>query len=351
MKKSYRFLALLSALIILALLIAYLFVLPGEKKDLDLKTVQVTRRDLGSTVIATGIVKPKVGAEVKVGSRVSGVVKKLNAQIGDLVATGQVIAELDDAELQSRLKQNLAVLEKTQAELDFAAMNLNRQKSLYEAELISEYQFDIADHSHKLAAANLDQARANAEMARVQLEYTRIIAPISGVIASISTQEGETVSANLSSPTFVNIIDLDRLEVHAYVDETDIGRIVVGLEAVFTVDTYLDTEFRGLVTAIHPKAVIQDNVVNYIVTIEISELPDGRLRPEMTANVNIFLEISRGVLSLPATAVARNGAERFVNVLAEEKIQRRLVRIGRRDGFFVEILEGLEENETVIISN
>ncbi len=90
---------------------------------------------------------------------------------------------------------------------------------------------------------------------------------MAGVVASVSTQEGETVAASFAAPTFVTLLDLARLEVWAYVDETDIGRIHRGQDATFTVDTYGDDEFAGRVTAIYPQAEIRDNVVNYVAVI------------------------------------------------------------------------------------
>jgi macrolide-specific efflux system membrane fusion protein len=196
----------------------------------------------------------------------------------------------------------------------------------------------------------VEQAKANVEFARVQLGYTKIYAPISGVIASISTQEGETVAASLAAPTFVNLIDLKRLEVQTYVDETDIGKIKTGLETAFTVDTYPDTDFVGEVTAIYPKAVIQDNVVNYIVTVEITDFKDKTLRPEMTASVTVFLETRRDVLAVPTSAITRERGERFVTVLENGNRFRRKVRIGWKDGGNTEIVSGLREGEQVVIS-
>jgi macrolide-specific efflux system membrane fusion protein len=273
----------------------------------------------------------------------------LRAQIGDRVAAGQVIAELDDGELGAKLNQAIAAQEKSEADLAYARANVGRLKPLFEKTFVSEQELEQAENAVRVAEAQIGQARANVELARVQLEYARICAPVAGVVASISTQEGETVAASFAAPTFVNIIDLDRLEVQAYVDETDIGRVREGLEAAFTVDTYADTEFRGRVTAIYPKAVIQDNVVNYIVTIGITEAQGRILRPEMTANVTIFLDVRRGVLAVPTAAVSRDGGERFVIVLADGRQERRAVRVGWRDGSYTEILDGLAEGETVVV--
>jgi macrolide-specific efflux system membrane fusion protein len=321
-----------------------------EEDRSAVQRVQVVRRDIGSYVLATGIIKPKIGAEVKVGSRVSGVVERLRAQIGDQVEAGQVIAELDDSELRAKLDQNIAALNKAKADLEYARLNMERQRSLLKKNFTSRQQADLAEKEYETALAQVAQAEANVEFAEVQLGYTRIYAPITGVIASISTQEGETVAASLAAPTFVNLIDLQRLEVQTYVDETDIGKIRTGLEAMFTVDTFRNTEFEGKVTAIYPKAVIQDNVVNYIVTVDITDFKDKVLRPEMTANVTIYLETRRDVLAVPTSALTRERGEYYVTVMEQGNPVRQRVETGWRDNGYTEILSGLKEGDYVLIS-
>ena len=349
MKKKYLFITIVIVLAVLAVLAARRYLGGREQKGSEYTTAVVTRRDIGSTVLATGIIKPMVGAEVRVGSRVSGVVKRLHAHIGDLVEEGQVIAELDDAELQAKLNQNIAALEKAKADLEYARLNLERQRSLLKRNFASKQQVDLAENAYKVAQAQLEQAEANVEFARVQLGYAKILAPISGVIASIATQEGETVAASFAAPTFVNIIDLNRLEVQTYVDETDIGKVHEGLEAGFTVDTYADTDFRGKVTAIYPKAVIQDNVVNYIVTFAITDFQGKILRPEMTANVTIFLAARKNVLAVPTAAIVREQSERYVTVLDSDRTERRAVKAGWKDSGYTEIISGVSEGERVVI--
>ncbi len=337
-------------LIILASVLLWLFVFkPDDKTNSQTQTAVAVRRDIGSTVLATGIIKPKVGAEVKVGSRISGVVKRLRANIGDYVKAGQVIAEIDDAELKAKLNQNLAAVNKARADFDYAKLNMERQKSLLEQNYIPRQTFDLAENSFKIAEAQLKQAEANAEVAKVQLSYTSIYALTSGVIASVSTQEGETVMAGLAAPTFVNIIDLTRLEVQVYVDETDIGKIQIGQEATFTVDTYSDTDFKGTVTAIYPKAVIQDNVVNYIVVVEISDFMDKILRPEMTATVTIQLETKKDVIAVPSRAIIRERGERFVAVIENGTRISKKIKTGWYDSNYTEVVEGLIEGETVLL--
>lgn len=323
----------------------------NDEKSSATSTAAVVRRDIGSAVLSTGIIRPMVGAEVKVGSRISGVVKHLRANIGDHVRAGQVIAELDDAELQARMRQNLAALAKAQADLDYAQTNIRRAQSLRAKDLISEQESDLAETSVKVAHAQLRLAEANLDNARIQVSYATISSPTTGVIASVSTQEGETVSASLAAPTFVNIIDLHRLEVQAFVDETDIGKIRVGQAGSFTVDTYPDMDFKGTVTAIYPKAVIQDNVVNYVVTLDISDFQGKTLRPEMTTNVTIDLEMRRNVLAIPTGAITRERGERFVTVTDGARTIHRKILTGWKDNGFTEVLDGLREGEMVLVTN
>ena len=120
----------------------------------------------------------------------------------------------------------------------------------------------------------------------------------------------------LNAPTFIRIIDLDRLEVLAYVDENDIGKVQVDQEAIFTVAAHQATEFQGNVTSIYPSATTQDNVVYYITSVSVDNR-GGKLRPDMTANVSIFIDRRNGVVTVPHKAVKREGTRKFVFVTAQ----------------------------------
>ena len=363
-------------------------------------TAKVVRRDFAATVLATGAVKPQVGAEVRVGARISGKVERLYANIGDVVKKGQVIAQLEKADLEATVAQRRAELrlaeakgsklevllpkevEKIQAEvakwtatLTLCKKELARQDNLLKRDSATQHDWDAAEEAGsvaeseltaakktielidsrygedlKLARADVERAKAAVTHAEVQLSYATITAPIAGVIASVSTQEGETVAAGLNAPTFVTTIDLHRLQVDAFVDEVDIGKVRVGQQAVFEVDTFPGREFKGEVDAIYPKAVIQENVVNYDVVIEIADPYDGLLRPEMTTNVTIFLAARKGVLAIPSKAVRRIEGKTVVYVLVDGQPQPRPVRVGWKDGRWTEVAEGLDEGETVLLS-
>jgi HlyD family secretion protein len=214
-------------------------------------------------------------------------------------------------------------------------------------------QVAAKEHELQAAQANVRAARATVNIAQANLGYATIAAPLSGIVASVSTQQGETVisgSAAGEAPTFVTIIDLDRLEVHAFVDETDIGKVRVGQEAVFTVDSFPDRQFTGKVTAIYPKALIQLNVVTYDVVIAIDNR-DGLLRPDMTASVIITVAKREAVLAVPTQAVRREEGQRVAYVVEGAQLVRRPIKVGWKDKTYTEVLGGLREGDRVVVGD
>lgn len=259
-------------------------------------------------VKATGVIKARVGAEVRVGARISGVVDRLYVKVGDAVAKGDVLATLDDRDLVARRAGAEADLRRTEAELRYAEAEFRRNSELRAARVVAPSELDLAERGCAVARQQVEVARAALEFASIQLEYARITAPISGVVASVATQEGETVAASFAAPTFVTLIDLTRLEVWAYVDETDIGRIEPGLAARFTVDTYGEEEFPGTVATIYPKAEIRDNVVNYVTVVRFDPVAGRTLRPEMTTTVRIALGPDSAADPVPASSAPGRAA-------------------------------------------
>lgn len=312
---------------------------------------RVVRRDIGLVVKATGVIKPMVGGEVRVGSRISGVVNRLYVRIGDPVAKGQLLAALDDRDLIARRDEAAATLRQTEADLRYLVADRRRKHAMGEAGYVSPSDLELADRAFVVAEQQVAGARARLAFSAAQVDYARILAPIGGVVASITTQEGETVAASFAAPTFLTLLDPSRLEVWAYVDETDIGRVRGGQRARFTVDTYGDHEFEGLVTAVYPKAEIRDNVVNYVTVVRFQAPLDRALRPEMTTTVRIALETRQHALAVPIRAVRRQDGRAFVLSPRGSAIERHWVTTGARDDTYVEILDGLREGDEVLIGD
>lgn len=324
--------------------------------------VRVERRDIGSVVKATGVIKPRVGAEVRVGSRISGVVQRLYVQIGDTVRKGQLLAQLDERDLVARRNEAQAALQQSEVTLAYAKSDAERKRALAAFGGLAPSDLDVAERAVAVAEKQVNGAHASLDFATTQLAYTRIVAPIAGVVASVSTQEGETVAASFAAPTFLTLLDPSRLEVRAYVDETDIGRIRMGQKAQFTVDTYGDHPFAGRITDVYPKAEIRDNVVNYVSVVTFTPPNDRVLRPEMTTTVRIELDARSGVLAVPIRAVRWEGGRAFVlaprrtttngtGKNTENAVDRRWVTTGVRDERYVEIIDGLREGDQVLVGN
>ncbi len=322
---------------------------PSETEE-EFHAVKVTRRDLGATVQATGIVKAVVGAEVKVGSRVPGKVVDLPVNVGQKVSKGQVIAKLEHEDLEAKIRLREALLAEAEAEMERLRKDLDRDTSLAEKNTISEQRFDKTTADYNVAKARVERAKAELEIAQTELSYAILTAPIDGTVASVNTMQGETVTTGLNAPTFMKIIDLSRLEVWAYVDENDIGNVRVGQEAVFTVASYPGVEFNGKITSIYPSATIQDNVVYYITTVSVDNR-DEKLRPDMTADVSIFLDKRKGVLTVPNKALHREGGKRFAYRFDGKKPEKRYVKTGRKSSSYTEIIDGLEQSDSVLLGD
>ncbi len=309
-------------------------------------TAQVSRTAMSESTVATGTVKSKVGAEVKVGSQISGVVSKLFVNVGDHVDKGQLLAQLDDSALRARVNTQQAELEAAIAEHKYAVAELTRFEQM--GPNIARIQLENSRRNVAVREANIAQAKARLADATIQMAFVRITAPISGSIASVSTYEGETVQASFAAPTFVTIVDLGRLEVQSYVDETDIGKVHTGQAVAFRVDAYPGRELAGVVRAIYPKPQLINNVVNYIVIVDITGKPDFLIRPEMTAHVSFELEKKDSALSVPRAALLREGSSAYVITRNGGEWSKKAVTIGMHTPQRFEITANLKENDVIL---
>ncbi len=374
---------------------------PGKKEHkltfADYEFEPVIRKDIYQKVLATGTVTLKTGAEVKIGARISGQLEKLMVKIGDVVRAGDTIAKIEHEDLLARVAQYKAdlsaekarltkireegplkinklnaELEEFNAQISLAQKMLSRNQALRQKGIVSESVVDEADerllvlnakinlveeeikleevrlkNDIRLQEAKIEKALANILEEETKLSYATVTAPIDGVVAFVSTQEGETVVASMSAPTFVTLIDLKKLEVTAFVDETDIGKIKDRQKARFTVDAFPKKFFQAEIREIHPKAVIKDNVVNYEVMLEISKKNISLLRPEMTANIVVTTGVHEDVLTIPRGAVKRSGKKSFAVMKTEVALAENQIELGWRDGDAQEVVSGLNDGDQV----
>lgn len=311
-------------LIIILALSFWLYSLGRSNKSPKYKTENVERGDITATVTATGTVSALT--TVAVGSQVSGIISKMYVDFNSNVKKGQLLAELDPQSLQAQVDQRRADLAQVQAQERNSRLAFERAKSLLQEEFISRSEYDTAEGNLNASKAAVDQAEAALKQAETNLSYTRIVSPIDGTVVNRAFDIGQTVAASFQAPTLFTIAqDLTRMQVSTTVDEADIGKIKVGKEATFTVDAFPERVFQGAISQIRLQSTVVQNVVTYPVLIDVNN-PDLLLKPGMTANVNIPVEVRKDVLKVP------NAALRFQP--APEELGDRPQRQGQGQGKF-----------------
>jgi len=300
MKK--RKILLLSGLGMIVLVLATVFIFfRGSKPKYDFRFDKITQGDLTVFVTATGTINAVISVDV--GTQVSGIVAKLYADFNSIVKKGQIIAQIDSTFLVQSVKDAMASLDRAQAQLSDSKRSFERTSLLYNKGLESELNYSASMTSYESNQAALKQAQASLDRAKINLAYATIYAPIDGVVINRAVNIGQTVAASFSSPTLFTIAnDLKKMQVQTTVDESDVGRISIGQPATFTVDAYADETFSGTVSQIRLAPQSIQNVVNYIVIIDVKN-DQLKLMPGMTANVKILVASASNVLKVSNMAL------------------------------------------------
>jgi len=342
----------------------------GSKESVIYETAVIERRDIASYVTAIGTVSAVTTVEV--GTQVSGTIKEIYVDYNSAVKKGQMIALIDPTTFEAQVEQakaNLmqakAALQKAKATLEDAQRNLNRQKMLWDRDLIARSDLDSAQTNYDLAVAGVSEAEANVYQAQAALKraetdlgYTRIYSPVDGIVVSRDVDAGQTVAASFQTPTLFTIAqDLTKMQIETNVDEADIGEVKEGLSVTFTVDAYPEAVFSGTIKQVRIASSVVENVVTYPVIIDVAN-PDLMLKPGMTANVTIITDKKEGVLAVPSAALRYRPSDysgdtlrgKVIWVLEDGKPLPKEVKLGITDGAYVEILQGdLNEGQLVVI--
>jgi len=368
MNKNIKKYLIIGGVILIAIL-AFLFWPKGDKTIMALTTAKVEKGDLTTSVTATGTVEPIT--LVDVGTQVSGVISKIYVDFNSEVKAGQVIAELDKRMLTSELETAQATLQSRKVELQQQLRTYNRNKELWEKQAISKADWEDIQTTYETAKLAVTSSQAAVFKAETNLGYATIYSTIDGVIVSRAVEEGQTVAASFSTPTLFTIAnDLTKMRVIANVDEADIGQVIEGQRVTFTVDAYPNDEFSGKVVQVRLEATTTSNVVTYEVVIDAPN-PDLKLKPGLTANVNIYTLEENNVLMIPAKAMrfnpdpeiisqmdgitieeaAKDGSQgkKTVWVKKGNVLSPRNIKVGTSDDINIQILDGLSEGEDVVI--
>ena len=286
-----------------------------RKPPVEFDTANVDRGRIVARVTATGTLSALV--TVQVGTQVSGTIQKLFVDFNSPVKKGQLIAKIDPQLISASLEQARANFEaaqgnlvKAEAQERDAGRQFERSKGLLDRKLIAQADFDTTQANLEVArgataAARGSQAQAKAALyqAQVNLDMTKIVSPTDGTVISRSVDVGQTVAASLAAPTlFVIAKDLREMQVDTSVAEADVGRLVAGMAATFTVDAFPGERFHGKVRQIRNAPTTLQNVVTYDAVIDVAN-PDLKLRPGMTANITFIAAEKDDVLRVPNAAL------------------------------------------------
>ncbi|MFH0761972.1 MAG: efflux RND transporter periplasmic adaptor subunit [Bacteroidota bacterium] len=392
----------------------------GPLTKVAVETVQ--RRTIVETITANGRIQPET--EVKISPDVSGEIVELDVAEGDSVKKDVLLLKIkQDFYISSRDRVNASVntakanlsnarANQTQTEAQFKQQELSykRSKQLHDEGVLSDADFETAKTQYDVAAAQVEASKqsvssasfsvksteASLKEAEENLRKTTIYAPIDGMIYGLKVELGERVvgTGQMAGTEILRIADLNRMEVQVEVNENDIVRVNLGDTATIEIDSYIGTNFKGIVTEIANSAnttgtsldqVTSFNVKIFILPESYAELiKSGKagqypFRPGMTATVEIHTETHYNVLSVPiqavttrtdttkaiaikdptqpgqddeetATAIPREELMEVVFTVDQQTVSLRKVKTGIQDKNYIEILSGPEENESVIIA-
>lgn len=332
-----------------------LFKNTGAKVKAERRTAPVEPRTIHFKVTVSGEITP--AKQVSVRPEVNGRIAKLQVDIGDKVKKGDVLFTLDDKDLQIEIAQRQAEIDSAKIQLEKVQRDFDRDKRLFEEDLISREVFDDSKTQLELAQNAIFRAQRALELAMERLQKTQIIAPFDCTILTRPVSEGQAVSGSggfNSGTEVLTIANLNAMVINAHVNQADITRLKAGQNVTIQVEAVSGLAVPGVVERISPQATIKNNIKGFEARIVLSEI-DPRIQPGMTANITIPVASAEGVLAVPLAAVFTEHdqdsgqMERYVYVQKGAKFERRPVQIGVSDFFHAEVISGLAAGETVAV--
>ena len=359
---------------------AVLFWTMTREDDITYMTERVRSGNLNQVVEATG----EVAAVnlVSVGAQVSGQIKKLYVVLGQEVKQGEMIAEIDSQTQENTLNTDKAKLSNYKAQLEARKIILNISKKQYDRELVliktnstSQENLENARNAYATAKANVNEMESLITQTQIaintdetNLGYTKIRAPLDGTIVSVPVEEGQTVNANQTTPTIVQIANLNDMEIDIEISEGDITKVKPGMDVTYTILSEPNTIFRAKLDSIDPGlTTLTDGSYDKSSSTSASssssteavyyygrayvDNPEGKLRIGMMTQNTIHVTSAENVLIVPSITITSRQDKHYVRILSDDdNVERREVEVGISDGVYTEIRSGLAEGERVISS-
>ncbi len=299
--RSYGGYIVLAIVVLAAAAGAWYYFGNNTDKQPEFTTTKVTRGDITQAVTATGDLQPVV--TVDVGAQVSGKVVDVLVDFNARVKAGDVLARIDSAPAEQKLRQAQADLESAKANNQLLRVNTERTRELFKKNLVSQSELDTSEAQLAQSNATLLTRTAAVENAKLDLEHCTITAPIDGMVLNRNTDKGRTVNASMNAPTLFTLVnDLTKMQINAAIAEADVGTIAEGEDVSFTVDAFPNRTFHGTVRQVRNAATTNQSVVSYATIIDVTN-EDLKLKPGMTANVSVIIAQKIGVLRVSNAAL------------------------------------------------
>lgn len=354
---------------------AFFYFSQNSKPAPNFATEKVQRGDIENSVLANGMLQ--ASKLVSVGAQVSGQIINLPVSLGQAVKKGDLIAQIDSLTQQNTLKEALASLTSSkaeyrakQAQINQAQQEFNRQKLMLGDMASSQADYEAAQASLLVYQAELDQLEAqqeqvklNVDSAQLDLDYTTIKAPMDGIIVYTAVTVGQTVNSNQSTPTIVELADLQQMTVKAQISEADVIKVTPGQEVYFTILGQPNKRYNATLRVIEPGPTLMDgddsdmmlsdsDAIYYNGLFDVDNA-NGVLRIGMTAQVSIVLNQAIDALIVPAQILQTSPGPnpRYkLPVLVNGEIEYRTVSVGINNKVSAEITDGLQEGDEIILA-
>ncbi|TKX32723.1 efflux RND transporter periplasmic adaptor subunit [Campylobacter aviculae] len=375
MKKKIVFFTMFLIVIVIGIYFVFFY---GNEKVAYL-TQKIQRENISQSIEAIGKVYAK--DQVDVGAQVSGQIVKLYVDVGSRVKQGDLIAQIDKDKQQNdlditkaQLQSAKANLESKEVALDIALKQYEREKKLYAIKASSLENLETQKNNYyalKASVADLNaqvvQLEITLKNAQKDLGYTTITAPMDGIIINVAVDEGQTVNANQNTPTIVRIANLDEMEVRMEIAEADVSKIKVGTELNFSLLNDPQKTYQAKIASIDPAdTTVSDsntnsssssssssstsNAIYYYAKFYVPN-KDNFLRIGMSVQNEIVVASAKDVVVVPSYAIKNDENGYYVEVLENEKAVKKYVKLGIKDSINTQILEGVSENENLIVSS
>ena len=321
---------------------------------------------------------------IDVGAQVSGQIKKLYVKLGDQVKKGDMIASIDSSTQQNSIDNKEAQLAIYKAQLESAKVALNiaktqfdRENALFSKNATSKQEFESAKNTFSSNSAKIKELEAqikqtNIELstAKINLGYTKITAPRDGTVVSVQVEEGQTVNANQTTPTIVNIADLSHVKMKMQIAEGDITKIKVGTPVEYSILSEPTKKFQTTVSSIDPglttlsdgsyassssskssySSSSSSSSAVYYYAQSIVDNKDGILRIGMTTQNELLIANVEGAIIVPSIGIKKDENGTFVYVLKDGKPVKTAVKTGIKDNLDTQIISGINEDDEIITS-